>query len=58
MCRGSPVPNGVAVLSMKLLECAGYKVLSIPHTEYNPREKLLRRVQYLDHNLKSLVRGS
>ncbi|XP_069674964.1 FAST kinase domain-containing protein 4 [Periplaneta americana] len=58
MCRGSSEPNGVAVLSMKLVEAAGYKVLSIPHTEYNPREKLVRRVQYLDHNLKSLVKKS
>lgn len=57
MCRGSLEPNGVAVLSVKLLEEAGYKVLSIPYTKYNPREKLVRRVQYLDHQLKSLVRG-
>jgi hypothetical protein len=58
MCRRMQVPNGVVALNMKLLECAGYKVLSIPHTEYSPRDKLLHRVQYLDHRLKSLVRGS
>ncbi|KDR07530.1 protein TBRG4 [Zootermopsis nevadensis] len=57
MCRGSPEPNGVAALSAKLLECAGYRVLCVPHTKYNPREKLLQRVQYLDQHLKSLVRG-
>jgi hypothetical protein len=58
MCRGSPEPNGVSVLSKKLLQEAGYRVLAIPHTKYNPREKLVSRVQYLDHHLKSLVRGS
>lgn len=58
MCRGSPEPNGVAVLCMKLLEQSGYKVLSIPHTKYNPRDKLMQRVQYLNHHLKSLVSGS
>jgi len=58
MCRGSPEPNGVAVLCMKLLEQSGYKVLSIPHTKYNPRDKLVHRVQYLNHYLKLLVSGS
>jgi len=58
MCRGSPEPNGVAVLCVKLLEQSGYKVLSIPHTKYNPRDKLVHRVQYLNHHLKSLVSGS
>lgn len=58
MCRGSPEPNGVAVLCMKLLKQAGYKVLSIPHTKYNTRDRLVQRVQYLNHHLKSLVSGS
>jgi len=58
MCRGSPEPNGVAVLCMKLLEQSGYKVLSIPYTKYNARDKLVHRVQYLNHHLKSLVIGS
>ncbi|PSN58393.1 hypothetical protein C0J52_02817 [Blattella germanica] len=58
MCRGSPEPNGVSALSTRLLEKAGYKVLSIPYTEYNTRDKLVRRVQYLDRRLKALVKGS
>ncbi|KAJ9598378.1 hypothetical protein L9F63_010900 [Diploptera punctata] len=58
MCRGSPEPNGVITLSARLLEKTGYKILCIPYTEYNPREKLVQRVKYLDSRLKTLVKSS
>ena len=58
MCIGSPEPNGVSSLSIRLLEKTDYKVLCIPYTEYNPQDKLVQRVKYLDNRLKSLVKGT
>ncbi|XP_066993848.1 FAST kinase domain-containing protein 4 [Anabrus simplex] len=58
MCRGRQEPIGAAVLSSQLLEKKGYKVLTVPYTEFNPREKVVTRVQYLEHRLKSLVRSA
>nr|CAD7199023.1 unnamed protein product [Timema douglasi] len=56
LCRGvHNEPNGVAALGAQLLEKKGYKVMAIPHTEFNPRDKLVRRVQYLEQQLKNLA---
>ncbi|CAD0200194.1 unnamed protein product [Chrysodeixis includens] len=39
----------------RLLELKGFKVLQIPYTEFNPKDKLLTRVQYIEKRLKELV---
>nr|CAD7438424.1 unnamed protein product [Timema bartmani] len=57
LCRGvHNEPNGMAALGAQLLEKKGYKVMTIPHTDFNPRDKLVRRVQYLEQQLKNLVK--
>ena len=47
---------GSANLCLDLLSKTGYKVLSVPYSEFNPRDKLTVRVQYLEKQLKSIIR--
>lgn len=47
--------SGVTGLSFDLLEKAGYKVIGVPYNEFNTSEKLLKRVQYLEGKIKSIV---
>lgn len=53
--RGDTVPNGFNALPLRLLQKCGYKVLLIPHTEFNNSETILKRVRYLDEKLKKIV---
>ncbi|KAJ0177591.1 hypothetical protein K1T71_006464 [Dendrolimus kikuchii] len=55
MTRKTPTPLGINQLETKLLELKGYKVLQIPYTEFNPKDKLVTRVQYIEKRLKELV---
>ncbi|XP_072929420.1 FAST kinase domain-containing protein 4-like [Epargyreus clarus] len=55
MTRKTTVPLGVNQLYTRLLELKGYKVLQIPYTEYNPKDKLVSRVQYIEKKLKALI---
>ncbi|XP_014252550.1 FAST kinase domain-containing protein 4 [Cimex lectularius] len=50
--------NGLSALSSQLLISMGYKILSVPYSDYNPREKLTLRVQYLERQIKSIVQSS
>lgn len=55
MCRGClNQPTGLYSLILRLIKNSGYKVLSIPYTEYNPREKLIARIHYLTEKLKEI----
>lgn len=54
MCKGTNEPVGLTILGMKLLESRGYRVLTIPYTEYRPRDKLVDRVKYLETKLKTV----
>lgn len=56
-CRGRVEPTGVSALAVRLLEAQGYSVLTIPYTEFRPRDKLVRRVQYVESKLKEIVKG-
>ncbi|XP_045535218.1 FAST kinase domain-containing protein 4 isoform X1 [Papilio machaon] len=55
MTRRTVVPLGVNQLYTKLLEMKGFKVLQIPYTEFNPKDKLVTRVQYIEKRLKQIV---
>ncbi|XP_023940990.2 FAST kinase domain-containing protein 4 [Bicyclus anynana] len=55
LARKVPVPLGVNKLYSRLLELKGYKVLEIPYTDFNPKDKLVTRVQYIEKRLKQLV---
>lgn len=55
MCRGRVEPNGYNILSFRLLEAKGYRILPIIYTEFNPKDKLVNRVKYFETDLKRLV---
>lgn len=55
MTRKTTAPLGVNQLYTRLLELKGYKVLQIPYTEFNPKDKLVSRVQYIESKLKLIV---
>lgn len=56
MLKGRQEPTGVHLLIAQLLKEQGYQLLRIPYTEFNPRDKLVNRVQYLETKLKALVK--
>ncbi|KAF4518853.1 hypothetical protein B566_EDAN006704 [Ephemera danica] len=56
LCRGATDPTGPNMLAMRLLQRQGLKVCPIPHTEFNPRETLVQRVQYLERKIKTLAK--
>ncbi|KAJ8724643.1 hypothetical protein PYW08_016117 [Mythimna loreyi] len=55
MTRKSAVPLGINQLETRLLTLKGFKVLQIPYTEYNPKDKLVSRVKYIEKRLKEIV---
>ncbi|XP_063827727.1 FAST kinase domain-containing protein 4 [Ostrinia nubilalis] len=55
MTRRAPAPLGLCHLCARLLELKGFKVLQIPYTEFNPKDKLVSRVQYINTRLQQLV---
>ncbi|KAF2900520.1 hypothetical protein ILUMI_05669 [Ignelater luminosus] len=54
-CRGRTEPTGITSLFARLLEAQGYRILTVPYTEFSPRDKLASRVKYLETKLKALV---
>ncbi|XP_060802175.1 FAST kinase domain-containing protein 4 [Amyelois transitella] len=57
MTRRAVVPLGVYQLYTRMLQLKGFKVLQIPYTEYNPKDKLVTRVQYIEKKLKNLIKS-
>lgn len=55
MTRRAAAPLGVLRLCGELLRLKGFKVLEIPYTEFNPKDKLVTRVQYINARLRALV---
>lgn len=56
LCQGPhQAQNGISAFCINLLEKNGYSVLTVPYTEFNTSEKLLKRVQYLEKKLKAIV---
>ncbi|GJQ84445.1 hypothetical protein Trydic_g15661 [Trypoxylus dichotomus] len=55
MCKGSTEPTGANNLAIKLLSTLGYRVLTVPYTEYRLKDKLVDRVKYLEMKLKHIV---
>lgn len=55
MCRGRLEPTGVNLFISNILEAEGYKVLTVPYVEFRPRDKLIRRVQYIESKLKQIA---
>ncbi|XP_050678006.1 FAST kinase domain-containing protein 4 [Leptidea sinapis] len=55
MTRKVPAHCGLYTLYTNLLQLKGFKVLHIPYTEYNPKDKLVSRVQYVEKRLKETI---
>ncbi|XP_052758137.1 FAST kinase domain-containing protein 4 [Galleria mellonella] len=55
MTRKAVHPIGINQLYTRLLELKGFKVLQLPYTEYNPKDKLVARVQYIEKKLKEII---
>lgn len=49
---------GVPSLCQKLASANGYRVLSVPYIDFNPKDKLTHRIKYLEKKLKQLVTRS
>lgn len=54
MCKGRSEPSGINAFAARMLEANGYKVLTIPYNEFRTRDKIIRRVQYIESKLKGL----
>ncbi|XP_063547944.1 FAST kinase domain-containing protein 4 [Cydia strobilella] len=55
LTRKAAVPLGIYQLYTRMLRLKGFKVLQIPYTEFNPRDKLVTRVQYIENRLKEII---
>ncbi|XP_057664236.1 uncharacterized protein LOC130898756 [Diorhabda carinulata] len=55
MCRGKISPTGTNDFAIRLLDTRGYKILTVPLTEFKSRDKLVHRAQYLEAKLKEIV---
>ncbi|XP_066945857.1 FAST kinase domain-containing protein 4 isoform X1 [Macrobrachium rosenbergii] len=49
---GSQELTGVNKLAVHLMEKIGYKVVQVPHFEYNMRGKTIKNIQYLENKIK------
>lgn len=56
-CRGRVEPTGLSALAVRLLEAQNYAVLTVPYTEFKVRDKIVRRVQYIESKLKEIVKA-
>ncbi|KAG5882845.1 hypothetical protein JTB14_022356 [Gonioctena quinquepunctata] len=56
MTRGRVEPTGINVFAANLLQSQGYRIVTMPYTEYKPRDKLVHRVQYIESKLKDIVK--
>ncbi|XP_050545799.1 FAST kinase domain-containing protein 4 [Daktulosphaira vitifoliae] len=58
-CRGCHnEPNGIVVLNTRLIKSLGYKVLTVPYTEFGIRDSLVNRIKYLKENIQLLIKES
>lgn len=57
MTIGKVEPSGISLLREKLLKAQGYKILSVPYTEFKPKDNLIRRVKYLEAEVKNIVKS-
>lgn len=53
MCLGLKQPTGTSALSKKILDSENIPVVTVPYTEFGYSEKLVKRVQYLEQNIKA-----
>ena len=52
-CLGSPHPIGSQAFRERLLTLSAYKVIKVSFLEFNPNEKMVKKVQILQQLIKS-----
>ncbi|VEN53247.1 unnamed protein product [Callosobruchus maculatus] len=57
MTRGRVAPTGLNAFASEILKAQGYRILSVPYTEFKPLDKLIHRVKYLETKLKELIKS-
>ncbi|XP_076250695.1 FAST kinase domain-containing protein 4 [Rhynchophorus ferrugineus] len=57
MTKGKVQPTGVNVFSQNLLSAMGYKVVAIPYTDFNIRDKIVNKVKFLETQLRHAVKS-
>nr|CAH7741058.1 unnamed protein product [Callosobruchus chinensis] len=57
MTRGRVGPTGLNAFASEILKVQGYRILSVPYTEFKPMDKLIIRVKYLETKLKELIKS-
>ncbi|XP_028026243.1 FAST kinase domain-containing protein 4 [Bombyx mandarina] len=55
MSRRTIAPLGTSELGARLLRLKGYRVIQIHYTDFDPKDKLVTRVQYIEKLLKEAV---
>lgn len=54
--RGKQEPLGFNTFYCRLLKSKGYKILTIPHTEFSPEDKTVQRITYILDRIKSITK--
>lgn len=55
LCKGKSFSTGAQALRERLLTQSGYRVVTVKHTEFDPRDKLVKKVQYLEQLVKNAL---
>lgn len=55
MTLGKVEPSGISEFCENILKAQGYKILTVPYTEFKPKDNIIQRVQYLEAQLKKIV---
>ncbi|XP_066150769.1 FAST kinase domain-containing protein 4 [Euwallacea fornicatus] len=55
ICKGKSDLTGINVFCQRLLTAMGYRVVSIPFTDFRVTDKIVNKVQYLENQLKQAV---
>lgn len=55
LCKGKSFSTGAQGLRERLLIQSGYRVVKVKHTEFDPRENLVKKVQYLEHLIRNAL---
>lgn len=55
VCKGKPFGIGSQGLRERLLIQSGYRVVKIKHTEFDPKEKLVKKVQSLEQLIRNVM---
>lgn len=56
ICKGRNDLTGVNAFQQRLLTGMGYRIVTIPYTDFKVTDKIVNKVQYLENRLKEAVK--